>query len=31
MRPLLKLYIALVGVAAIALLGHDLSVLPWLC
>ena len=27
MRPLLKLYIALVGVAAIALLGHDLSVL----
>ena len=28
MRPLLKLYIALVGTAAILLLGHDLSVLP---
>jgi hypothetical protein len=28
MRPLLKLYIALVGTAAIVLLGHDLSVLP---
>src|SRR6266851_2554713 len=28
MRPLLKLYIALVGAAAILLLGHDLSVLP---
>src|SRR5216684_8335079 len=27
MRPLLKLYIALVGTAAILLLGHDLSVL----
>jgi signal transduction histidine kinase len=27
MRPLLKLYIALVGAAAIALLAHDLSVL----
>src|ERR1700730_1342224 len=34
MRPLVKLYIALVGFAAIMLLGHDLSVLalwphPW--
>jgi len=34
MRPLVKLYIALVGFAAILLLGHDLSVLalwphPW--
>src|SRR6202171_4489818 len=34
MRPLVKLYIALVGCAAILLLGHDLSVLafwphPW--
>src|SRR6266702_1265353 len=28
MRPLLKLYIALVGTAAILLLGHDVSVLP---
>src|SRR4030081_2594766 len=28
MRPLLKLYIALVCTAAIVLLGHDLSVLP---
>src|SRR6266446_5335727 len=28
MRPLLKLYIALVCTAAILLLGHDLSVLP---
>src|SRR5712691_8525879 len=28
MRPLLRLYIALVGTAAILLLGHDLSVLP---
>jgi len=28
MRPLLKLYILLVGTAALLLLGHDLSVLP---
>jgi len=28
MRPLLKLYIASVGTAAVVLLGHDLSVLP---
>src|SRR3981081_3740071 len=28
MRPLLKLYIAFVGTAAVVLLGHDLSVLP---
>lgn len=29
MRPLLKLYIALVAVAAMLMLGHDLSVLAW--